>query len=200
MSKVERTTASKSNTIFDACRTGDCERVLAYVDPANNGCVTEGDNAKMTMLHHAAFGGHAAIVEALLARPEIEVDANDALKWTPLLYAASAGHAEVARLLLDGGANTSAKDEYKRSALHMAVTSSARDDAKVATIRTLLKNGVNPRLKSVAGTTAYGTAVANGASDAVLAEFPEHKEAVAAAAAAPPVEEAAPATAAAEGA
>jgi ankyrin repeat protein len=168
------TTKTKEPTLFDACRIGDVERVSAYLAPPNNGTVKEADERKMTMLHHAAVGGHPRVVSALLARSDIDLDASDASGWAPLHYAANAGHSEAATLILDAGANTSAKDEYKRSALHVAVTStSAQPSAKVATVRALLAGGVNPRLKTVAGMTAFEVAKANSAPQEILALFPE---------------------------
>ena len=173
MSTLERVEQPpKEDSLFDACRKCDEPRIAAYLAPENKGCVKECDSAQMTMLHHAAFGGSAAIVGALAEHDEINIDAVDLLGWTPLLYAASRGHATAAQLILDGGANTSAKDEMKRTSLHLAVTStSASDEAKKETIKALLAGGVNPRLKNVAGMTARQTAVANNAGDDIIALF-----------------------------
>eukprot|EP00672_Neobodo_designis_P024325 CAMPEP_0174828074 /NCGR_PEP_ID=MMETSP1114-20130205/1121_1 /TAXON_ID=312471 /ORGANISM="Neobodo designis, Strain CCAP 1951/1" /LENGTH=182 /DNA_ID=CAMNT_0016061777 /DNA_START=49 /DNA_END=593 /DNA_ORIENTATION=+ len=169
-------------TIFDACRKGDVERAMRYLSPEDRGSVTEPDRNNMTLLHHAAFGGNTTIVQALLECPGIPIDAVDALGWTPLLYAASNGNAEAAQLILDAGANTSAKDEMKRSSLHLAVTStSASPEQKAATVRALLDGGVNPRLKNVAGMTARQTAEAVGAPAEIVNLFPSEAPPAAAA-------------------
>ena len=172
---LERVDTKKEFTIFDACRKCDVERAMEYLAPKDGerGSVTEPDSNQMTLLHHAAFGGNETIVQALVECPGVPIDAVDALGWTPLMYAAAHGHATACQLILDGGANTSAKDDMKRTSLHLAVTStSANTEQKVAAVRALLEGGVNPRLKNVAGMTARQTAEASGAPAEVIDALP----------------------------
>jgi ankyrin repeat protein len=53
-----------------------------------------------TALTKAAFAGHAPVVQCLLGRPDLEVNAVDQQRQTALFHAASAGQTEVVRLLL----------------------------------------------------------------------------------------------------
>ena len=63
--------------------------------------VNQTDRYGFTALHHAARSGDAAMAEALLAVPGIDVNAEgDAKRWTPLMAAAFEGHTAVGKLLL----------------------------------------------------------------------------------------------------
>jgi hypothetical protein len=53
-----------------------------------------------TRLSHAACEGHTEIVKALLAAPNIDVNAKDRSDTTPLSHAARWGHTEIVKALL----------------------------------------------------------------------------------------------------
>lgn len=135
------------DTVIDACRKGDAERVVAYI--ANGGCVTDTDKQKMTMLHHAAFAGNVEILNLILSvmsKQNIDLDAQDAGTWTPLHFAADRGHSAVVEILLNEGANANAKDDMKRTPLHLAA---GAGHASVAQL--LLAHGANRNAKSASG-------------------------------------------------
>ena len=153
----------KEDTIFDACRRGDVDRIEKYV--ANKGSVLDADVQKMTLLHHAAFGGHVAILKLILSQ-EPSLDAIDTEGWTPLTYAADRGHAECAAMLLDQGANVNARDELKRTPLHMAC-----NGGHIECVKLLLANGANINIATVAGWKPRKYAEERK-DEAVLALFP----------------------------
>ena len=65
--------------------------------------VKQGDASGVTALHWAASGGsdgHAEIVQWLLDRADVDIDALDTHGCTALHWAARGGHPEVTRLLL----------------------------------------------------------------------------------------------------
>jgi ankyrin repeat protein len=153
-------------TIYDACRTGDTDRVAAYL--ANNGCVTDSDSNRMTMLHHAAFGGQMDAVKGILALgasgQKLDLDALDVAGFAPLHYAVDRGHLDVVKVLLEEGANVNTKDENRRTPLHLAALKGHGD-----MVRLLLGFGAVKNVKSVSGVDALGYAQASGNADAIAA-------------------------------
>lgn len=77
-----------------------------------------------TPLHAAASRGRLPIVNALLAREGVEVDAADAEGATPLMRAAAAGARDVCGKLLARGADSSRRDKRGRTATSWAATKS----------------------------------------------------------------------------
>jgi len=70
----------------------------------------EGKRLGMMPLHRAAACGHKEIVEVLLAR-DVYVDFQSKVLDTPFGCACGGGHVEVAKMLIDKGANTQAKNQ-----------------------------------------------------------------------------------------
>lgn len=150
-------------TIFDACRRGNAARFTDYVQ--KGGCLTEYDDQKLTLLHHAAFAGNEDFVRLILSAPptqQVTVDAVDAEGWTPLHYAADRGHVAVVALLLDDGANVNARDTSKRTPMHLAALSN-----RAEVVRALLQSGASKTAKNVAGMTPLECATAAGSADVV---------------------------------
>ncbi|CAJ1034812.1 Ankyrin repeats (3 copies)/Ankyrin repeats (many copies)/Ankyrin repeat, putative [Leishmania lindenbergi] len=138
-----------AETIYDACRRGNAERFMGYVE--KGGCLSECDDQKLTLLHHAAFSGNMAFVKAILDRSgtqQVMIDAADREGWTPLHYAADRGHTQVAAALLDEGASVNARDTAKRTPMHLAALSGRAD-----VVAMLLRNGASKTAKNVAGMT-----------------------------------------------
>jgi hypothetical protein len=107
-------------------------------------------------VHAAAFGGHGAEVERLLAAGT-DVDARDPAGRTPLHFAAEQGHLEVVQLLLAGGANVNAGDDRRQTPLHRAAQSGHR-----AIVEALLKAGTDVNATDLEGRTPTGLAVQAG--------------------------------------
>ncbi|KPA86250.1 putative ankyrin repeat protein [Leptomonas pyrrhocoris] len=148
MASVARREPPKE-TIFDACRRGNTERFTGYVQ--KGGCLTECDDQKLTLLHHAAFSGNEVFVKLILeasATQQVNIDAADAEGWTPLHYTADRGHRNVVKLLLEEGANVNARDTSKRTPLHLAALSGSKGAAEA-----LLQAGASKTAKNVAGMT-----------------------------------------------
>ncbi|QFG26824.1 ankyrin repeat domain-containing protein [Actinomadura sp. WMMB 499] len=91
-----------STRLFDAARSGDTDRLVAYVDagvPVDL-CNDKGD----TLLMLAAYHGHAGAVRALTARGADPERPNDRGQ-RPLAGAVFKKEADVVRALLDAGAD-----------------------------------------------------------------------------------------------
>jgi ankyrin repeat protein len=71
------------------------------------------------LLHAAAYGGSARIIEACLAAGHDPMG-RDANEFSPLHHSALGGSSEAARLLLDAGADPSAGDSMGGTPLHRA--------------------------------------------------------------------------------
>ena len=79
-----------------------------------------------TALHYAASGGHAAIVQLLLAHYAY-IDAESPNGSTPLMMAAMYGSPEAVKLLLDAGADAKLKNARGLTALDFAQHGSRPD-------------------------------------------------------------------------
>lgn len=89
--------------LFNAARSGDLEKLTMLLDE-NPGKLSIRDKPyEHTLLHVAAFSGHAPIVDLLLRRGA-DVNAREVGDSTyPLHWAAAAGHLDVVRRLVDAG-------------------------------------------------------------------------------------------------
>ncbi|CUG84737.1 ankyrin repeat protein, putative [Bodo saltans] len=136
---------AKPLSIYDACRKRDVERVTKYI--SEGGCVTEFDENKMTMLHHAAFSGSEEIVRLIMStqpKQKLDLDASDVGGWAPLHYASDQGHAAIVLILVDDGANVNARDDMKKTPLHLAA-----GQGHVSVVQVLLKHGASRGAKTV---------------------------------------------------
>jgi uncharacterized protein len=92
-----------------------------------------------TPLHYAATGGHAPLVQLLLAA-HAYIDAASPNGSTPLMMAAMYGSMEAVQLLLQEGADPSLRNEQKLSAEDFATKASRKDVAERIARAVRLKN------------------------------------------------------------
>jgi ankyrin repeat protein len=85
------------------------------------------DNAGMTPLMHAAYNGHASVVDELLF---VGVDRIAFCGYTSMLFAASRGHEEAVRRLMAAGASPVARTPLGRNALIVAAFNGHLDVVK----------------------------------------------------------------------
>ncbi|XP_029384201.1 poly [ADP-ribose] polymerase tankyrase-2-like [Echeneis naucrates] len=140
-----------SRELFEACRSGDLERVRKLVTPEN---VNSRDTAgrKSTPLHFAAGFGRKDVVDFLL-RNGANVHARDDGGLISLHNACSFGHAEVVGLLLHHGANANARDNWNYTPLHEAAIK-----GKIDVCIVLLQHGAEPTIRNTDGRTALDLA------------------------------------------
>mmetsp|Transcript_16753 Transcript_16753/g.25175 ORF Transcript_16753/g.25175 Transcript_16753/m.25175 type:complete len:160 (-) Transcript_16753:287-766(-) len=94
---------------------------------------------------------HEKIVELLLSRSNIEIDARDPLtNATALAFAAGHGHNRTVALLLQNGANVHAVGNRGRGPLHGAALRN-----HVECVRLLLQYSADPYLKDSEGRTPF---------------------------------------------
>lgn len=102
-----------------ASQTGYVNIVRVLIDA--NASVNQPCCTGKSALCIAANNGHDAVVELLLAQPDIVVDMVDDVRWTPLLWATANGHKGIVQQLLDANANTECADENGYTSLMRAV-------------------------------------------------------------------------------
>ena len=126
-----------ADALFDAAKSGKLERAKELLDQGAYVNVYDSGTAE-TPLHHAAFHGHTAVVELLLARGA-QVDAHGSSSATPLHRAAAQGHTTVVKVLLAHGADIGAKESYKGwTPVDLAIQAN-----KLETADFLITNGAN---------------------------------------------------------
>ncbi|XP_044194046.1 poly [ADP-ribose] polymerase tankyrase-2-like isoform X1 [Thunnus albacares] len=137
--------------LFEACRSGDLERVRKLVTAEN---VNSRDTAgrKSTPLHFAAGFGRKDVVDFLL-QSGANVHARDDGGLISLHNACSFGHAEVVSLLLHHGADANARDNWNYTPLHEAAIK-----GKIDVCIVLLQHGAEPTIRNTDGRTALDLA------------------------------------------
>ncbi|XP_070782929.1 poly [ADP-ribose] polymerase tankyrase-2-like [Enoplosus armatus] len=137
--------------LFEACRSGDLERVREVVTAKN---VNSRDTAgrKSTPLHFAAGFGRKDVVDFLLQNGA-NVHARDDGGLISLHNACSFGHAEVVSLLLRHGADANSRDNWNYTPLHEAAIK-----GKIDVCIVLLQHGAQPIIRNTDGRTALDLA------------------------------------------
>ena len=113
----------------------------------------QGESALML----AALKGQTELVQKLIAK-KADVNKTD---WTPLHYAASAGRPEIISLLIENHAYIDAESPNHTTPLMMAARYGS-----VASVRLLLEQDADPRLKNQQGLTALDFAKLGEKTDA----------------------------------
>ncbi|KAM9426617.1 poly [ADP-ribose] polymerase tankyrase-2-like [Pholidichthys leucotaenia] len=148
---VEPRTGEANRELFEACRSGDLERVRKLVTPEN---VNSRDTAgrRSTPLHFAAGFGRKDVVDFLLQN-SASVHTRDDGGLISLHNACSFGHAEVVSLLLHHGADANARDNWNYTPLHEAAIK-----GKIDVCIVLLQHGAEPTIRNTDGRTALDLA------------------------------------------
>lgn len=151
---VDTTDREGNSLLMLAARDGRLELVDIFLGqrPKVNFRNSAGDTA----LRLAAFNGHQAIVEKLIAAGA-HVNMSG---WTPLIYAAFNGHTEIARILMKAGAQVNAASENGMTALMAAARG-----GHLATAKALLDAQADPNRKTDSGETALDIALKSKNTD-----------------------------------
>lgn len=115
-------------------------------------------------LHYAAFKGHTAVIEALLANHACP-DSADKRQWSPAHIAAQEGQTDALLALLRGGANSTSRTGNGNTPLHVAA-----QEGHASTVRALLQQAPGSvQTVNSAGQSALHCAAGKGRGAAVQA-------------------------------
>jgi ankyrin repeat protein len=124
------------------------------------------DFRNYTALHHAAYSGSVETVKVILDYPagSSTLEARDKSGNTPLVGAAERGQAEIVEYLIQKGANTNAKNNDEKTALHLACEG---DLDQVVNILLRSESVIDIEAKDSDGRTALVVAIEWPAPEAV---------------------------------
>jgi len=138
--------------LFDTVNQGRLGDVKAIIDrePKLLHAVRIGGR---TALHQAAFGGHAEIVQWLVAQGA-EVNAKTDYDWTPLFYATAPRDEKIGLFLLKHGARPDVRNDDGDTPLHFAASY-----GKTEIVAELLERGADINARNARGETPLDEAV-----------------------------------------
>lgn len=111
-------------------------------DHMNDVITDDGIRDEVTVLHMAAYLGHADIAKYLLDHGA-NLHEVDFERKTPMHYAAEKGRIEIIKILMDYGADLHARDRYDRTPLHYATR-----EGRLETTTFLVNQGANLRARN----------------------------------------------------
>ncbi|RWF42660.1 MAG: ankyrin repeat domain-containing protein [Mesorhizobium sp.] len=143
---LEAEDARSWSTLLVAAEKGDAEAVRAEL--AAGADINQSDEGGWSALHLAAHNARLAVLEALIAQPEIDVNSRNKWKSTPLSLAAAKGHYDCILALaghprIDINARA---DYYGRTALIEAARNGHLDVVKL-----LVEHGADVNLADKTG-------------------------------------------------
>jgi ankyrin repeat protein len=144
-------------TFFEATAAGKRAQVQEYLraDPA---LINTFSPDGFTALGLAAFFGHAALVDLLLANGEqVNVSSHNPLNVMPLHSSVASRQLGISRALLDHGADVNATQQEDYTPLHEAA-----QNGDIEMIKLLLAHGANTTARIASGETPRESALKNG--------------------------------------
>ena len=160
--KVNARNADGESALMEAVKRGFDDIVDVLV--AAGADVKARDGRGNTAFSLAAFGAHLEIADVLIQHGA-DLDAADPSGITPLLGAASMGNEDVLRYLVGKGAKVNAITQLEYGGSTALTT--AASVGQVASVKTLLELGADPRLKMKDGGTALSHAQESGNEEVI---------------------------------
>jgi ankyrin repeat protein len=151
--------AACAQEVFELLRKGDVPAVKALIEESPQ-LVEARDSSGNTLLHYAAYGQDAGLVNFLIDKGA-KIDLAGAQAKTPLHIAASNDRREIVGELLKRGAALEIKDDYGRTALILC----ARERGQLETGRILIEAGADVNAADKFGSTALELAAWRGKAE-----------------------------------
>ncbi|WP_264688145.1 ankyrin repeat domain-containing protein [Wolbachia endosymbiont (group A) of Sympetrum striolatum] len=143
-----------------AARRGCTKTIRALID--NGADVNEKDNHECTPLHLACENGQTEVVNLLLKREDIDVNAISKDGYTPLHLATEKGYIEIVKTLIEGEGDVKAVDKYRNTPLHLAAKK-----GRIEIVKTLIEAGANVDAIDRDGRTSLHLAIQYGCKETV---------------------------------
>ena len=150
-----------AQTIFDAAREGDVDKVQQLLD-ADPELVRATDDDGRTPLHHAASRGHVEVATVLLDCGA-EIDAREEDNETPLHSAAWRSQLATGRLLIESGADIETRNHWGRTPLLVV----ARETGNADMARLLIDAGAEINVRDRGGQSPLDLAAWRGFAELV---------------------------------
>ncbi|MBN2266405.1 MAG: ankyrin repeat domain-containing protein [Candidatus Aminicenantes bacterium] len=147
--------------VFDLLRKGDVAAVKDMIEKSPQ-LVEARDAQGMTLLHYAANGREAGLIDLLIDKGA-KREARSVNGETPLMVAAVNDRPEAAAALVKRGAALEAKNDYGRTALVLC----ARERGRLATARVLVEAGADLNAADKFGSNALELAAWRGKKEVV---------------------------------
>lgn len=150
---------------LEACGSGDAATVQAFLVAKARSAKGLADQQEVlfdaygdSVMHHAALGGTAEVIQMLLELGKLEADIPNARNETPLQLASRRSEAAIVATLLQAGANPERRDSAGLSSFLAAIFGGA--DEEVTDM--LLKAGADPSAQDSRGVSALHFAAIRG--------------------------------------
>lgn len=135
---------SPSSTGFGAGTEGEAEEQAGEVDISIDEALQRGADVNAadyngnTALHYACEEGYVDVVEYLLQKKDISVDATATMDWTPLHSAAYKGRTDIIKMMIAAKCDGNAQARDSNNALHLAALGGS-----LSAVRVLVAAGVD---------------------------------------------------------
>nr|WP_256924404.1 ankyrin repeat domain-containing protein [Sphingomonas sp. IBVSS2] len=150
----------RQELLFEAARLGRSEMIPPLLKAGAD--IDRYDARGFTPLILAAYNGHAAAVDVLIAQGADACKPDGTQGNTAQMGVAFKGHDEIAARLLKAGCDVNARNKAGQTAIMMAALF-----GRTAQVDMLLKAGADPAIVDNAGRTARSVAAGQGAEAVV---------------------------------
>ena len=146
--------------MFEAAKSGDPAKMEQFLSAGAD--INARDENNDTPLMVSARHGQSAIVELLLSRRGIDLDATNHSRCTAFMEASEKGHAEIVKFLVKAGSNVNVKSADGFTPLALASR-----QGHTQTVKLLLDEGADIKARTDNGKTALSLASSHGRLDIV---------------------------------
>lgn len=158
---VDIQTNKKETPLISAASRGHMDIVKFLME--NGAQIQKVDKTKKSALHHAVKNGHFDVVKLLITTYNANPNSVDSSGNCVLQYAAAYGWLSIVRLLVTAGANVNSQNDWKGTALLIAITKGHMDIADYL----LGVKGIDPDIPDCQGRTLLLNSLVSKSDDSL---------------------------------